>query len=288
MKKQFFFRLFFGSLLIWIVIRGGIYLLPGDPAEFLAHESLVPIETSELRKDMALDVPITKRLVTLPANQSLIHHTKASELIIPSFKNTIKLAALALIFSIFFTLISLYFSFISPKFEAAAQMGSVALASLPISVLGPILILLICVKIPLFPITKSPWLPAICLALHLSAFWYRALQKKISNFLPSSAVLGARSRGLPEHKVFLNYLFVPVLGSIASYLGTQLGTLLNGSVLIEVIFQWNGLGALLLKSVKQRDYPIIEITLLITTLLAVLSQQLGYWFQAKIGVDSER
>lgn len=288
MKKQFLLRLIFGSLLIWMVIRGGIYLLPGDPADFLAHESLVPVEASVIRKDMALDVPLLTRLVSLPADHSLIHQVKASELIIPSLQNTLKLATLAVLFSIIFTFASLYFSFISAKFEAIAQIATVALASLPISVLGPVLILFICVKIPLFPITKSPWLPAFCLSLHLSAFWYRALQKKIVHFLPASAVLGARSRGLPEYKVFTNYLFVPVLGSIASYLGTQLGTLLNGSVLIEVIFQWNGLGALLLKSVQQRDYPIIEITLLMTTLLAVLSQQVGYWFQARIGVSSER
>jgi peptide/nickel transport system permease protein len=113
----------------------------------------------------------------------------------------------------------------------------------------------------------------------LSGLWYKTLQDRIDRYFPNSSVSGARSRGIPEKTVFFKYLLVPLLGGFAAYFGTQIGILLNGSVIAEVIFQWPGIGSLLADSVLSRDYPVVELSLLVTTLVTLCSQQLGYSLQ---------
>jgi peptide/nickel transport system permease protein len=142
------------------------------------------------------------------------------------------------------------------------------LASAPVYVSGPLLLWLI----PL----PNPFLPALVLALHLTAVWYRALSVRLKQILPTSSVAGARALGFVEFHVFLRNLLAPALGSFLVFFGSQLGTLLNGSLLVEVLFQWNGIGSLLAESVLSRDYPLIEVAIMVAAFFSLTAQQLGY------------
>jgi ABC-type dipeptide/oligopeptide/nickel transport system permease component len=157
-------------------------------------------------------------------------------------------------------------------------MNSIAAisAAVPLVVLGPLLIIVFALKFQIFPTHGQVFLPAIALGISLSGFWFRVLNTQVSRFLPESSIMGARARGLSEWVVFFRYVFLPLFGKISAYFGTQLGSLLSGSVLVEVIFQWPGLGSLIYHAVFERDYPVIETTLLFTALISVLAQQLGY------------
>jgi peptide/nickel transport system permease protein len=155
-------------------------------------------------------------------------------------------------------------------------------ASLPSPWLGPILMYLFAVRIPLFPITGHWLLPALVLALSLSGFWARLIRSRVRETLHHGSALCARARGLPQWKILLKYGFAPCAGPIAAYLGTQLGSLLGGLFVIEVIFGWPGLGALFVDSVLKRDYPVVEAALFASALIALLGNGLGDWMQDRV------
>jgi len=171
------------------------------------------------------------------------------------------------------TFLSLFLSFLRGPGGAITHFLILLFASLPVFIAGPLFLRLT----PL----PNPILPALVLALHLTAFWHRTLSKQLERALPSSSVSGARALGFRELTVFRKSLLAPALGTFIAFFGTQLGVLLNGSLLVEVLFQWHGIGSLLAEAVLSRDYPVIEVTLMAVALITLLTQQLGYSLQAR-------
>ncbi len=266
--------------LVWSISRTAVYLLPGDPAEYLVHESLVQISPEVLRAKMGLPENGWKRVFSFPETQSLIRKESAFELVGTALSKSALLTILTLLFSGTVTTLMLYASFRSAQLKKTMNYLSALSASIPLFVAGPVLLLIFSVWLKLITPIGSPLLPALTLSFYLSGFWYRALGQKLDTYLPESSVPGARSRGASELSVFFKNLLAPSLGGFLAYFGTQLGILFNGSLLVEIIFQWNGVGSLLADSVLSRDYPVIELCLLSVTLITLLSQQLGYSLQA--------
>jgi peptide/nickel transport system permease protein len=265
------FRILIVSALVWSVSRSVVYLLPGDPVDFLVHESLVKIDPAELRTRMDLNGTPWDRIFSAPSGKSLVKQTPLIRLLSDSLGKSGILALLTLMLSLPWALGLSFVHFRHPEWRKFIHGFSILSASLPWFVIGPVLLR----NLPL----PNPWLPALTLSFHLSGFWYRAISKKLDGFLPISPVAGARALGFPENRVFFRALLAPVSGSLLLYFGTQLGTLLNGSLIVEVLFQWRGLGSLLADSILSRDYPVIEVCILSATLLTLLSQQLGIWLQ---------
>jgi peptide/nickel transport system permease protein len=279
-------RIFLVLILSWSLVRVGIYFIPGDPATLLAHESLMPISADEMRSMMSLDQPALNRIFSLPSGQSLVHRTSVNDLVYPALIRTIALTLLTFLLSSSIAILMLFVTFIKPKLAHPLSLMTTLTSSLPLMILGPLFIILFAVKFPIFEITQQIYLPAITLTLYFSGFWYRSIQNQVRLFLPQSAVSGARARGIPESQVFFRYLLIPLFGRISAYFGTQLGSILGGSVLVETLFQWPGLGLLTFHAVFERDYPVIETTLMISIFSSVLAQQMGYWIQKKLEVRS--
>jgi peptide/nickel transport system permease protein len=264
-------RILLVSSLVWGVSRSVVYLLPGDPVDYLVHESLVRIDPAELRAKMDLTGSPWDRIFSVPSMQSLVRQLPLGTLLFQAVQRSGSLTFLTLVLSIPWAIGLAYFHFRYPASRRFTQGFSLLSASLPLFVIGPILLRNLTLP--------NPWLPALTLSFHLSGFWYRAVSRKLDGFLPRSPVAGARALGFPEDRVFFRALLAPVSGSLLLYFGTQLGTLLNGSLIVEVLFQWKGIGSLLAESILSRDYPVIEACLLVATLLTLLSQQLGIWLQ---------
>jgi peptide/nickel transport system permease protein len=72
------------------------------------------------------------------------------------------------------------------------------------------------------------------------------------------------------------------LGSLIRFLSSQIGALLNGSLVVEIIFQWPGLGLLLADAVSKRDFPVIEISLITVAIITLMSLHVGKWLQLKL------
>jgi ABC-type dipeptide/oligopeptide/nickel transport system permease component len=161
--------------------------------------------------------------------------------------------------------------------------GAVA-AAIPTAWSGPALMVVFCVWIPLFPIGHHWALPAITLALSFTGFWSQLLRARIRETLAEGFADPARARGVPEWKVILKYGLAPAAGALAAYLGTQIGALLGGAFITEYIFDWRGMGTLLIDSVLKRDYPIVEAAVFFTAFFSLLGTALGDWAQSVLEV----
>ena len=271
---------------VWIFARGAIYLLPGDPVDYLVNESLIQTTNtktiSEIHKRMDLDVSFLQRISSLPHSESLINEEPTLPLVKTAFIHSLVLATLAFLFTFTFSIFFLYLGYQSEKWNRFWHIVSIFLASVPIFISGPLLLFVFSLKLAIFPVTHHPILPSICLALYLTGFWYRSISQKITNYLPQSAVPGARARGLSELRIFIFYVIAPCAGSLIRFFAAQLGNLLNGSLIVEIIFQWPGLGYLLSDAIAKRDYPVIEVGLITVSLITLLSLQIGKWLQLKL------
>ncbi len=275
-------RITFVCIVVWILARGAIYALPGDPADFLVHDSLIQIPIEQLRARMDLPSTFLERIFTLPKATSLVTHQSATTLTLHAFSNSLILTLLTLVFTTFFSVTLLFLSFRYECWKKIAEGSTILLASFPLFLLSPLVLIIFSIKLNLFPVAQNPLLPALTLSFYLTGFWYRTLSRKIATYLPESAAAGARARGLEETQVFFYYVLYPCIGSMMGFLGSQIGVLFNGSVLVEIIFQWNGLGRLITDSVLSRDYPLIENGLMVATLITLICQQLGFAIQRKM------
>ena len=283
---KFFLRLFLVLSCVWIFVRGSIYLLPGDPVDYLVNESLIQttnVKTiSEIHKRMDLNRNFLQRITSMPHSESLINDEPTMPLVSRAFYNSLILTTLTFIFSFIFTFTFLYLGYRSERWNQLWHMVSILLASVPIFISAPLLLFIFSLKTGFCPVTRHPLLPSICLALYLTGFWFRSISQKIINYLPRSAVPGARARGLSELRIFIFYVLAPCSGSLIRFFAAQLGNLLNGSLIVEIIFQWPGLGYLLSDAIAKRDYPVIEVGMITVTLITLLSLQIGKWFQVKL------
>lgn len=260
---------------IWILSRTLIYLVPGDPITYLAHEALVDLSPDEFRSRMDLHQSLFSRLFAFPTNHSLITGRPVLPTVLQALSQTLILAFLTLVQWCSMTFLGLWLSHQSASIRKWLLRGSIALASVPLFVLSPLLLLFFAVEIPLFPVSHNPILPSFALALFLAGYWFRIISSAIDHYEVRSAKVGAEARGIKTFSVFTRYLFVPSLGTYFGYFGYQVSVLLNGSVLAEVIFQWNGIGSLLAESITNRDYPVLEVALFFVTTIGLISLKIG-------------
>lgn len=278
-------------LLVFTATRGMVRLLPGDPIETLIAESGTAIPVETLRHDLALDRPFWQstlqdagRFLRGDFGTSLITRRPIAPLLAQRFAATLQLAALALSLGLIAS--------IALGVCAAAQTGSTldrfcswyggVAAALPLPWLGPALMVALCVWVPLFPAGGHVLLPAIALAAIFTGLWARLIRERVRETLATGAAPGARARGVPEWIVLLKYGLAPCAGALAAYFGTQFGGMLAGALVVETIFDWPGMGALLVEAVLKRDYPIVEAGTFLAATCALTGNALGDWLQTAI------
>jgi len=272
--------------LVWLFARGAIFLLPGDPVDYLVNESLIQMNDektiAEIRERMDMGVSFPKRVITMPSGKSLISGAPIGTMLKRACLNSLELATLTLFITITLTFSFLYLGYRSESWNRICDGISVFLASVPIFISGPILLFLFSLKLNFFPAINNPFLPAFCLGIYLTGFWYRSISQKIANYLPQSAVPGARARGIDELRIFAFYVIAPCRGGLIRFFSAQVGNLLNGSLIVEIIFKWEGIGFLLSDAINRRDYPVIETGLITVSMITLISLQAGKWLQLKL------
>jgi peptide/nickel transport system permease protein len=102
----------------------------------------------------------------------------------------------------------------------------------------------------------------------------RLVRREMSTALASSYVTVARSRGVSESALTWRYALANSSVPLVTALGTRFAALLNGVVVVEVVFGWPGVGSLVVRALETRDYPLIQATVLVTATLAILVQLL--------------
>ena len=282
-------------LMIYLARRLMIRALPGDPASTLLEhmESNIPIE--EVRKEYQLDAPWhialandLKSLAQGDLGRSLHSRKPVIEELRPRIFRTAWIAGPALLLSLLVgTLLGIASARKKTGISAALIRFFTALATaLPAPWIGPMLAWLLGVRLGWFSPSGGWALPCLLISIGLSASWTRLIESRLgpafSSEIESHALRAARARGLPEWKIIVKYGLIPASPALLAILGTQAGSLLAGSFIAEVLFDWPGLGSAFVEAVLRRDYPMVEACVFITGAASILGTRLGDLLQRSV------
>jgi nickel transport system permease protein len=161
-------------------------------------------------------------------------------------------------------------------FDHLSRAVSFIGASMPRYWLGFILVYYFSLKLDLFPIQgKGTWLhlvlPAATLAFSQIAIFSRLLRSSMLENMKESYVLYARIRGLRDRVIVFRHVLPNSLLPLVTSVGVSFGYLLGGTVIVEQIFSWPGLGRFLIESILSRDYPVIQCYVLLMAVMFVFT-----------------
>ncbi|MCK5523736.1 MAG: ABC transporter permease [Thiomargarita sp.] len=261
-----------------------IHLVPGDPVQAMLGETATPTDLEALRKALGLDQPLLTQWWNYMTNllqgdlgTSLYSKEPIIDILIERFPATLELAAAGLLVAI---LIALPLGSIAALrkdsiYDNSAMMFSLLGVSIPNFWLGPLLILLFSLTLGWFPVSGrenllSLVLPAITLGTALSAILARMIRSTLLEVLNEDYIRTARAKGLRESAVVIHHALRNASLPIITILGLQLGTLLGGAVITEIIFAWPGIGQMTIESIQRRDYPVVQACILLISLSYVL------------------
>ncbi|MBN21641.1 MAG: hypothetical protein CL678_10180 [Bdellovibrionaceae bacterium] len=271
------------------------YLLPGDPIALLLENYPGKVNLEDLKIQLGLHLSWHESLSLRIKNYlhgnlgfSLIHGKNIGFQIFEGFEITFKLALL----SSFFTLISSWFigvfsnSLSKNKFNSflsnACDTYGVAMASTPVYWVG------FCIFI-FFSFYKGPSLSSLTLAtftltISLTGFWSRYIKDRIKDQISplngQQAAIAAKARGIHEFIILIRYGWKPVAPEVLGYFGTQFGKLLAGAIVVETVFNLEGLGSLFLTAVLSRDFPLLETLIFFTSSIILIFSYLGLTIQS--------
>jgi len=160
-------------------------------------------------------------------------------------------------------------------YDNGAMVFSLLGVSIPNFWMGPLLILLFSLTLGWLPVSgrdglASLVLPALTLGTALAAILARMVRSTLLEVLGEDYIRTARAKGLRESAVVVHHALRNASLPIITVLGLQLGTLLGGAVITEIIFAWPGVGQLTIESIQRRDYPVVQACILLISLSYVL------------------
>ena len=247
-------------------------MIPGSPADSILGVDASEVDKLEWLTRYGFNEPIWKQYTNFLMNlcqgdlgKSYASYSSVSEIILPRLWETIQLATVAFLFSIILaTVIGIISAANAGKFtDKASAVLSLLAISAPSFIIGPVLMWIFAVKFDVFPLMgntglSSFVLPSVTLGASLAAFSSRMIRSGIVDVLQEDYIRTAKSKGLSQFIVLtkhaLRNAFLPTL----TVLGMQLGVLLSGTVITEQIFNWPGLGSLVVEAVQQREYNIVS------------------------------
>jgi peptide/nickel transport system permease protein len=280
-------------LLLTIFVFAMVHLLPGDPADILlAGEGDDPVVRAALMKELGMDKPLPVqygiwlwRALHGNFGKSVYSQEEVFTLILHRFPATLMLAFASMIVSL---LVALPAGIISAvKRQKPADYAAMTFALLGISIpefwFGIMLILTFALYLGWLPSMGflSPWenffgslkyliLPASALGLRMAGVVTRMTRSSMLDELGQDYVRTARAKGLPERTVILLHTLKNALVPTVTVVGLQFGAILGGSVVVEMVFSWPGVGQLLIEAILTRDYLVVQAAVLLIATFFVL------------------
>jgi ABC-type dipeptide/oligopeptide/nickel transport system permease component len=284
--------------LIFVIFR----LVPGDPARLMAGDAATEETIAHLREEMGLnDSIVTQYLRYLTdllhgdLGRSRVYQQAVIDPIMDRLPNTLLLAAAAMSIAL---LVGVSVGIISALrartwVDHLGMLTAVGGVSLPSFWLGLMLVMLFSVELGWLPVAgfSSKWgivLPALTLAANQMAVLARMTRSTMIGVLHQDYIRTARSKGLSQRTVVATHGLRNAMIPTLTVAGVQMGYLLGGSLVVETVFAWPGLGRLMMDSIQQRDYPMIQaivlvyailmltVNLLVDVLFAVVDPRVSY------------
>lgn len=271
-------------LIVAVLVFLFVHLLPGDPARLAAGQDADAATVAMVRHELGLDLPLPQQFVaffsrmlhgdfgvSIRTNRPVIDEIAAR--FMPTFLLTVTSMVWSTLFGLIIGILSAVYRNRWP--DRIGMTIAVSGISFPAFALGMMLMQVFSVKLGWFPtVGADTWrnyvLPSITLGAGVAAVMARFTRASFVEVVQEDFVRTARAKGLNEPIVVLKHCLRNALIPVVTMMGLQFGFLLGGSIVVEAVFNWPGLGRLLVDAVNSRDYPIIQTLVLLFSLEFIL------------------
>ena len=292
--KQIITRLVLTIPVVWLVVSLVfllIHLVPGDPIQMMLGEGATPADIGALRHQLGLDLPLHTQYIRYwsgvlhgDLGNSIRLHDSVSHLIAMRYPYTLALTLAALVLGLVLAVPAGILAAVERGRWIDQVLSVVSLfgLSVPVIALGPVLILVFSIALGWLPVSGAnaggtisiDWryliLPSVAMGASLAAILTRMVRTAMLEELGQDYIRTARAKGLSETAVVYRHALPNALVPIVTLIGLQFGVLLAGAVVTEKIFSWPGLGRLVVDSIANRDYALVQGCLLSIGLTYVL------------------
>src|SRR5450759_3285039 len=289
-------------LIVAVLVFLFVHLLPGDPARLAAGTDAGPETVAQVRGELGLDLPMPQQFVRffshalqgdfgLSIRSKRPVSTEIAERFAPTFWLTIAAMGWSVLLGLALGMMSAVWRNRWP--DRLGMTLAVSGISFPAFALGMVLMQIFAVQLNWLPtVGADTWkhyiLPSLTLGAAVAAIMARFTRSSFVDILQEDYVRTARAKGLSENVVVIKHGLRNALIPVVTMMGLQFGFLLGGSIVVEVVFNWPGMGRLLVDAVDMRDYPIIQaevllfsfefilINLIVDVLYAVINPTIRY------------
>ena len=274
---------------VTLIVFFMIHLIPGDPARTILGIHATPKRIAILHREWGLDRPLISqyllfldRILHGNLGPSLYYGVPATTVILQRLPATLWLIAYATVLAV---LISVPLAMIAASRKDGVRDHVVRVVPLfglgmPPFWLGILLIYVFSITLKLFPVSgygsgftghlHAMFLPALTVAIALAPVVIRSLRASMLNVLGAEYITTARSKGVPGHRLFLRHVLRNAVIPAVTVLGINIGFLIGGTVIIENVFAIPGIGQLMLNSIFERDFPVVQGVTLVFAVMVVL------------------
>ncbi len=252
-----------------------IYFSPSDPVSVRMSAggiSVSPEIMESMRRSMGLDRPLLVQYGDwlwniLHGNMGKSYITDADVLdqILKALPYTLKMAGASLLLTLCISIPVgiLTAAMQNSKFDYVVRVMAFVGNALPNFIIALCLMFIFSYRLGWIPVlaTTKPIglvLPALTLALVMSSRYIRQIRAAMLDELSKGYVVGLRSRGLSETTILYKNALKNIMVTVITLTGISLGSLLGGTVIVETVFTWPGLGSLIMEGISQRDYPVVQ------------------------------
>lgn len=263
--------------LVTVCVFFFVHLLPGDPAQLAAGPEADEETVQMVRERLGLDRPLpeqfvlfVKKTVTGDFGISIRSQRPVIDEVADRFGPTLLLTVAAMAWAVVFgLLIGIVSAVKRGRWPDRLGMAfAVSGISMPPFALGILLMEVFSVWLGWFPtVGAESWrhyvLPSITLGAGVAAVMARFTRSALIEVLSEDYVRTARAKGLPARQVLARHALRNALIPVVTMMGLQFGFLLGGSIVVEKVFNWPGMGRLLVDAVEMRDYPVMQTCVLL-------------------------
>ncbi len=284
--KRMVLRVFLSGFSIFIVVSAAfwlVHLIPGDPVDFILGAGAALSEKQQLKTAMGWDQSLWQQYqsfivrffkgdwgVSLHSERPVLEELKQA---VPV---TVQLALTTLMVSVLWALpLAVWVNFKKGFMDRLFSVLSLVFMSFPVFFVAPVLVWVFSIQMGLLPVSevgsfKHFILPVLSLTLPLGAVLFKMSRSCMAEVMDKDYIRTARAKGVSLYLCHFKHGLKNALIPIVTVVGLQAGAMLTGTVIVESIFDWPGLGLLLLNAIQRRDYPLVQGCILMMACIYVL------------------
>lgn len=278
----------FSLLAVLLASFAMLRLIPGDPARRIAGTNVGPAELEQIRRGLGLDQPFFVQLWDYVSGvfvgdfgTSFTTQQPVATIIAERLPRTLELAGAGFVLAVGIGIpLGLLIGALTREGTRSALSASFTgvtsfVQSIPDYLLAALLVLVLAVLIPVFPVAgaegiQSLVLPAVAVSAAAGAVLARVTRVETLSVLSADYVRAARVKNLSPARTYFVHVLPNVMTSSLTISGLVLTTLIGGAVVVENVFAWPGLGTELVRAISQRDYPVVQAIVLMLGVTIVI------------------